>query len=83
MSVRPKKRPLKNSSERYKHIYTDLPQKLANFVFPIFILCSRGGMYTTTSVDKILTIEFIKFKKHYSGYSYINVIRNIVHTFRV
>ena len=39
----------KNLEFGYKHIYTDLPQKLANFVFLIFILCSRGGMYTTCS----------------------------------
>ena len=48
LSVRPKKRPLKNSSTRYQHIYKDLPEKLANLCFLIFILREFGGMYTTT-----------------------------------
>ena len=47
MVVPPKNRPPKNSSGRYIHIYTDLPDKLAKFVFLFSKMCINGVIYTT------------------------------------
>ena len=80
MSVRPKKRPLKNSSGRYQHIYIDLPEKLPNFAFLIFILCRRGVMYTTYTQESFKKAAYSAQpgKGAFTGLIYIIYTYNII-----